>query len=73
MATAPQKAKKTKKQRKHGRNATRGTGRQNARYKAEHRHEKSHVRRIAKHLKYFPGDKAATAALVTYKARAGIL
>jgi hypothetical protein len=67
--TAPQKAKKTKKQRKHGR-ANRNQ--QNARYKAERRHEKSHVRRIAKHLKRFPNDHYATQMLAQYKLKAGV-
>ena len=66
---AVQKAKKTKKQRKHGRNSKGG---QNARYKAESRREKSHVKRIARHLKRFPDDHCAASMLTTYKKKAGI-
>ena len=66
---AIQKAKKGKKQRKHGRNAKSG---QNGRYKTESRREKSHVRRITKHLKRFPDDHYASTMLTTYKKKAGI-
>jgi hypothetical protein len=69
MPAALQKAKRTKKQRKHGR-ANRNH--QNIKYKAEHRHEKSHIRRIAKHLGLFPNDHLASKALTQYKLKAGI-
>lgn len=62
-------AKKSKKQRKHGRNVKSG---QNLAYKAERRQEKSHVRRIVKHLARFANDRAAGVALNRYKIAAGI-
>ena len=87
MAEAQQKAKKTKKGRKHGRNTKSG---QNIAYKREARHEKSHVRRILKHLKRYGertqvqvdnsrrkrslqanGDQVALQALARYKLKAG--
>jgi len=46
---------------------------QNLRYRNENRHEKSHVRRIAKHLKRFPDDKVATRELQRYKIAARIV
>ncbi len=61
-----QKAKKTKKQRKYGRNAL-----YCERYRREHRREKSHLRRIAAHLKKFPSDHYAATMLVQYKTLAG--
>ena len=67
-----QKAKKTKKQRKHDRNRKRGG--QNARYIAEHRHAKSHYKRILEHLKRYAAhgaDKVANEAVIRYKALAG--
>lgn len=67
---AVQKAKKSKKQRKHGR-AMRGN--QNNRYKAEHRHEKSHMRRIQTHLDRFPTDTTAKEALAFFRKAAGYL
>jgi hypothetical protein len=61
----------SKKQRKHGRNLKSGN---NLRYKAEKRHEKSHVRRITKHIKrYGETDKVAVAALKAYETKAGIV
>ncbi len=46
---------------------------QNLRYRNEHRHEKSHIRRINRHLgRYGTGDKAASDALQRYKYAAGI-
>lgn len=65
-------AKKGKKQRKHGRNASRNGGGQNAAYKRENRHEKSHARRIEKHLRRFPTDHYARQMLATYRAKIGV-
>ena len=47
MATLVQKAKKTKKQRKHGRGKR---GVQNLQYKGERRHVKAHIKRIERHI-----------------------
>jgi hypothetical protein len=58
------------KNRKQGRNKKSG---HNARYINERRHEKSHVRRITKHLIKFPGDTASALALKLYQIRAGII
>jgi hypothetical protein len=41
-------------------------------YKLEHRHEKSHVRRIKNHLKAHPADKSPLEALAKYKLAGGI-
>jgi len=58
------KAKGTKKGRKYGRNLKKC-----ARYRLECRHEKSHVRRIRRHLaKYGAGDLIANEALGRYLA-----
>jgi hypothetical protein len=65
----------SKKMRKVDRNRKRGGGGQNARYLAEHRHHKSHVRRITKHLKRYDKNKndiVAQAALQEHKVQAGI-
>jgi hypothetical protein len=62
----------SKKQRKHGRNVK---SPHNMRYKNENRHEKSHIRRIKKHLKRYGAngkDKVATEALTNYEIKAGI-
>lgn len=40
----------------------------NLAYKAEKRHEKSHVRRLTRHMERFPNDKAGAAALKRYSA-----
>ena len=67
MATAtPQKAKKSKKQRKVGRNAAACL-----RYKNSHRREHNKARRLARHLKRFPGDTVAVAAIDACKAIIG--
>ena len=42
------------------------------RYKAERRHEKSHIRRIVKHLARYGDDKVAKKALESYKYQAGV-
>ena len=44
---------------------------QNLAYINEQRHDKSHVRRIRRHLVRFAGDKKAAASLVYYNARLG--
>ena len=45
----------------------------NLRYKAEHRHEKGHIRRIAKHIKrYGDGDVVAVEALRLHRVAAGV-
>jgi hypothetical protein len=46
--------------RKHDRNRKSA---QNLRYINERRHEKSHTRRVRKHLEIFPADEAAHVAL----------
>jgi len=62
--SAPHKAKGSKKGRKYGRNLKKC-----ARYQLEHRKEKSHVRRIRRHLsKYGEGDLIARGALEHYLA-----
>lgn len=53
-----QKAKKGKKQRKYGRNAL-----YCATYERENRREKNKVRRLKKHLVYFPADLVAVKAI----------
>jgi len=59
MAVKPvQKAKKTKKQRKFGRNAKYCLF-----YKLSHRREHNKVRRLKRHLANFPNDKCAQAAV----------
>ena len=66
MATAtPQKAKKSKKQRKVGRNAAACL-----QYKNSHRREHNKARRLARHLKRFPGDAVAVATVAVCKAAA---
>ncbi len=66
--------KQKNKNRKIDRNRKRGN---NGRYIAEHRHEKSHIRRIKAHLERYSktghGDQVAKHALQEYKVRAGIL
>lgn len=60
-----------KKGRKVGRNKRKGHA---LAYRNESRQEKSHVRRITKHLKrYGEGDKVAVEALKLYKIKAGII
>jgi hypothetical protein len=44
----------------------------NARYINEHRHEKSHIRRITKHLVMHPADKKAVEELKRYKLQGGM-
>jgi hypothetical protein len=44
---------------------------QNLAYINEQRHDKSHVRRIRRHLLRFAGDKVAKVSLVYYEARLG--
>jgi hypothetical protein len=56
-------ASKQKSQQKYDRNRKSG---QNAAYKEEHRHEKSHIRRIKAHLLRFGQDKAARSALIKF-------
>lgn len=56
-APVKHRAKKTKKNRKHGRNATAC-----ARYAASHRREHNKLRRLKKHLVKFPNDACARAA-----------
>ena len=87
MAEAQQKAKKTKKGRKHGRNTKSGA---NIAYKREARHEKSHVRRVQRHIARYSarikeqvdhprrkrslqanGDQVALQALARYKLKSG--
>lgn len=59
MAVQPkQKAKKTKKQRKFGRNAA-----YCLRYRNSHRREHNKIKRLRKHLSRFPNDKVAAKAI----------
>lgn len=58
MANAPQKAKKTKKQRKYGRNAA-----YCLRYRSSNRRERNKLKRLSKHLVRFPDDVTALAAV----------
>ena len=44
---------------------------QNLRYIGEQRHDKSHVRRITRHLARFPGDRTAVASLDRYRVKLG--
>ena len=44
----------------------------NLKYIGEQRHDKSHVRRLSKHLARFAGDTMAVAKLAFYKARLGM-
>lgn len=62
-------AGKQKGSRKVGRHKKKG---HNLRYINENRHEKSHIRRLTKHLTRFPDDAVAAKALTEYKIRAGI-
>jgi hypothetical protein len=50
-----------KKQRKYGRNKSDCTA-----YTSEHRHEKSHIRRIKRHLMRYGRDKVAMDAMIKY-------
>ncbi len=59
---APQKAKKTKKQRKHGRNKVFCNA-----YKLTHRRERNKIVRLKKHLIRFPADLVAKKAHDHYK------
>lgn len=63
VVTAPQKAKKTKKQRKFGRNAI-----YCAHYLRTHIREKNKIKRLKKHLVRFPDDKCAINAMDLCKA-----
>lgn len=58
VAEVKQKAKRTKKQRKYGRNAAFC-----ARYRAEFRAEKSQLKRLRKHSEKFPDDHCALGAI----------
>lgn len=62
MADTARRAKAGKKNRKHGRNKNSCKF-----YAASHRHERSHLRRIKKHLTRFPEDRTALAALERFK------
>ena len=62
MGTQAKSSKKDKK-RKSG---------QNLKYIGEQRHDKSHIRRLTRHLARFIGDKMAETKLAFYKARLGI-
>jgi hypothetical protein len=64
-----QKAKKSKKQRKHGR-GNRGT--QNLCYKNEHRRERNKLRRLNKHLVRFAADGCACNAADRCKGVLGV-
>jgi len=59
----------SKKQRKVGRNLKSG---QNLAYKNEHRHEKSHVKRIKAGMRRYGWAKDAEEALIRYAAKLGL-
>ena len=63
MADAPQRAKRSKKNRKIGRNV-----RYLARYVAEHRYAKNKVVKLDRHLKRFPDDACAKASRDLHRA-----
>lgn len=58
MADVPHRAKKTKKNRKYGRNAIAC-----ASYKNSNRRERNKIIKLKKHLVRFPDDKVAAAAV----------
>lgn len=66
MANAPHRAKSTKKNRKHGRNANRCL-----QYKNSHRREQNKLVKLKKHLVRFPGDAIAQAAVVACRVTLG--
>lgn len=70
VQNAPQKAKKSKKQRKHGRGKR--AGGQCTVYKLQHRRERNKIRRLVKHLVRHPADKAAEEVLKHYKTICGV-
>ncbi len=45
---------------------------QNLAYKGEHRHEKSHIRRIKAHMTRFHNDKVAESMLMKYAEKLGL-
>ena len=45
---------------------------QNLAYKGEHRHEKSHIRRIKAHMTRFKHDKVAESMLMKYAEKLGL-
>ncbi len=67
MATAVHKAKKTKKQRKYGRNASYCLS-----YKNSNRRERNKLVRLRKHLARFGGDRCASASVDSCKAVLGM-
>lgn len=70
MAEVKQKAKKTKKQRKHGRGLR---GNANCKvYAVSHRRERNKLVRLKKHLVRLPDDKCAAEAVVRCKAILGM-
>ena len=54
--------KKGKSNRKHGRNERKCEA-----YKRAQKHEKSHIRRLLRHLERFPDDRQAVTALRVYE------
>ena len=63
MGKSKSKSSKTDRKRKSG---------CNLKYIGEQKHDKSHVRRITKHLTRFLNDAKAQASLAYYKARLGV-
>ena len=60
---------------KHGKSTKNGRQRktgQNLRYIAEQRHDKSHIRRLIRHLARFSRDSMGHTALAFYKGRLGV-
>lgn len=62
MAGVQKRAKKSKKNRKHGRNVDYCKS-----YAARHQQEKNQLKRLRKHLDRFPDDAAAKAAVARLK------
>jgi len=60
------------KQKKSSKADTKRKSGQNLAYKGEHRHEKSHIRRIKAHMTRFKHDKVAEAQLMKYAEGLGL-
>lgn len=58
----PKRGNKGKKNRAHGRNKIKC-----ARYRSEHRREKSHIRRLTKHLRRHVNDTCAVVAIERFR------
>ena len=60
------------KQKKSSKADTKRKSGQNLAYKGEHRHEKSHIRRIKAHMNRFAHDKVAETELMRYAEKLGL-